>query len=61
VRACRSTEASPLETSGPGDSALLSVKLIKNAQLKIYKGAPHGMCSTLKDQISEDLLAFCKS
>jgi non-heme chloroperoxidase len=42
------------------DSALLSAKLIKNAQLEIYKGAPHGMCSTLKDQINEDLLAFCK-
>jgi non-heme chloroperoxidase len=43
------------------DSALLSAKLIKNAQLKIYKGAPHGMCSTLKDQINEDLLAFFKA
>ena len=43
------------------DSALLSAKLIKKAQLKIYKGAPHGMCSTLKDQINEDLLAFFKA
>src|SRR6266446_2964393 len=43
------------------DSALLSSKLIKNATLKVYKGAPHGMCTTLKDQINEDLLAFCKS
>jgi len=43
------------------DSALLSAKLIKNAQLKIYKGAPHGMCSTRKDQINEDLLSFFKS
>jgi non-heme chloroperoxidase len=42
------------------DSALLSSKLIKNAQLKVYKGAPHGMCSTLKDQINEELLAFIK-
>jgi non-heme chloroperoxidase len=41
-----------------GDSALLASKLIKNAQLKIYKGAPHGMCSTLKDRINADLLAF---
>lgn len=40
------------------DSALLSSKLIKNAQLKIYKGAPHGMCSTHKGQVNEDLLAF---
>jgi non-heme chloroperoxidase len=43
------------------DSAILSAKLIKNAQLKIYKGAPHGMCSTLKDKINQDLLAFLKS
>lgn len=40
------------------NSALLSSKLIKGAQLKVYKGAPHGMCSTLKDQINADLLAF---
>ena len=43
------------------DSALLSSKLIKNAQLKVYKGAPHGMCSTHKDQVNEDLLAFFKA
>jgi non-heme chloroperoxidase len=42
------------------DSALLSSKLIKNAQLKIYKGAPHGLCSTHKHQVNEDLLAFFK-
>lgn len=41
-----------------GSSALLAVKLIKNAQLKIYKGAPHGMCSTHKNQINADLLTF---
>ena len=43
------------------DSALLSSKLIKNAQLKVYKGAPHGMCTTLKDEVNADLLAFIKS
>lgn len=43
------------------DSALLSSKIVKNAQLKIYKGAPHGMCSTHKNQINADLLAFIKS
>ena len=43
-----------------GTSALLSSKIIKGAVLKIYPGAPHGMCSTLKDQINEDLLAFFK-
>ncbi len=42
------------------DSAMLSSKLIKNAQLKVYKGAPHGMCTTLKDEVNADLLAFIK-
>ena len=41
-----------------GASAMLSAKIVKNAELKIYKGAPHGMCSTLKDRVNEDLLAF---
>ena len=43
------------------DSALLSAKIVKKATLKIYKGAPHGMCTTHKNQINEDLLAFLKS
>ena len=42
------------------DSAMLTAKLIPGAQLKVHKGAPHGMCSTLKDQINSDLLAFIK-
>jgi non-heme chloroperoxidase len=44
-----------------GASALLSAKLIKNAQLKVYKGGPHGICSTQKGQVNEDLLAFFKA
>ena len=40
------------------DSALLSSKLVKDAQLKVYPGAPHGVCSTLKDQVNADLLEF---
>ena len=40
------------------DSALLSTKLVNGATLKIIPGAPHGMCSTLKDQINAELLAF---
>jgi non-heme chloroperoxidase len=44
-----------------GASALLSAKIIKNATLKIYKGAPHGMCTTRKHEVNEDLLAFLKS
>jgi non-heme chloroperoxidase len=41
-------------------SAMQSVKLIKGAELKAYKGAPHGMCTTLKDEVNADLLAFIK-
>lgn len=43
------------------DSALLSAKIIKDAQLKVYKGAPHGMPSTHKDKVNADLLAFIKA
>jgi non-heme chloroperoxidase len=43
------------------DSALLSSKLVKGAILKIFKGAPHGMCTTHKDQVNDELLAFCKA
>jgi non-heme chloroperoxidase len=43
-----------------GASAMRSSTLVKNATLKVYKGAPHGMCTTLKDQVNEDLLAFIK-
>ena len=42
------------------DSAMLSAELINDATLKVYKGAPHGMCTTHKDQVSADLLAFIK-
>src|SRR5207244_7755610 len=44
-----------------GASAMQSAKLVKDATLKVYPGLPHGMCSTHKDQINEDLLAFIKS
>ncbi len=40
------------------DSAMLSSKIVKGATLKTYPGAPHGMVSTLKDQINADLLGF---
>ena len=43
-----------------GDSAILSSKIIKNARLEVYKGAPHGMCSTHKDQVNADLLSFVR-
>ncbi|MGA2003955.1 MAG: alpha/beta hydrolase [Terriglobales bacterium] len=41
-----------------GASAMLSSKLVKGSTLKVIKGAPHGMCSTLKDVINEELLGF---
>jgi non-heme chloroperoxidase len=44
-----------------GASAMLSSKIVKNAQLKIYEGAPHGMCTTRKDEVNADLLAFIKA
>jgi non-heme chloroperoxidase len=43
------------------DSAPLSAKLVKGSILKVYKGAPHGMCTTLKDRVNEELLGFFKS
>ena len=43
------------------DSALLSAKIVKGATLKVYEGAPHGMCTTLKNQVNEDLLSFFKA
>lgn len=43
------------------DSAELSVKLLKNGTLKVYKGYPHGMLTTHADIINPDLLAFVKS
>lgn len=43
-----------------GDSAMLSSRIVKGATLKVISGAPHGMCSTHKDQINADLLAFIK-
>jgi non-heme chloroperoxidase len=43
-----------------GASAQLSAKLVRNATLQVYPGAPHGMCTTHKDKVNADLLAFIK-
>ncbi|MFZ0031315.1 MAG: alpha/beta hydrolase [Candidatus Cybelea sp.] len=40
------------------DSSMLAVKLVPNGRLEVYKGAPHGLPSTLKDRVNADLLAF---
>jgi non-heme chloroperoxidase len=44
-----------------GAAGLRSSKLVRNATLKIYKGAPHGLAETHKDQLNADLLAFLKT
>ena len=44
-----------------GASALLAAKLVKGATLKVLPGLPHGMCTTHKDQINTELLAFVKA
>jgi non-heme chloroperoxidase len=41
-------------------AAMQSSKLVKGAILKVYPGAPHGMCTTLKDKVNEELLSFIK-
>jgi non-heme chloroperoxidase len=43
------------------DAALIASKLVKGAELKIYKGAPHGLPSTMKDRVNTDLLTFIKA
>ena len=44
-----------------GASAMLSSKIVKGAILKVYPGAPHGLPSTLKDQVNEELFAFFRA
>jgi non-heme chloroperoxidase len=42
------------------DSARLSAKIVKRAVLKVYEGAPHGMCTTHKERVNGDLLSFIR-
>jgi non-heme chloroperoxidase len=46
----------PFENAGK-----LQAKLIKGAELKVYSGAPHGLCTTEKDKVNTDLLAFIEA
>jgi non-heme chloroperoxidase len=46
----------PIDNSGR-----LSAKIVKKAALKVIPGAPHGMCTTHKDEINRHLLEFIKS
>ncbi len=43
------------------DSGLLTAKLVKGAQLKVYKGLAHGMAITHHEQINPDLLSFIRA
>ncbi len=42
------------------DAALIGIKLLKHGTLKVYKGLPHGMCTTHPEVINPDLLAWIK-
>src|SRR5690606_13750187 len=44
-----------------GASALEAAKLVPNATLKVYKGAPHGLPDTHKQELNQEFLAFLKS
>jgi len=44
-----------------GIAGQLQSQLVRGATLKVYKGAPHGLCTTHKHQVNEDLLAFLKA
>jgi len=43
------------------DSAPLTAKLVKNSKLKVYKGSPHGLCTTEHERVNNDLFEFLKS
>jgi len=44
-----------------GASSLAAAKLVVGATMKVYPGAPHGLCATHKDQVNNDLLAFLRA
>lgn len=44
-----------------GASALMAAKLVRGAKLEVYRGAPHGMCTTLKERVNADLFEFLKA
>jgi non-heme chloroperoxidase len=45
----------PIDAAGKA-----SAKIVKNAKLIVYEGAPHGLPTTHKDRLNADLLAFIK-
>lgn len=44
-----------------GAAAMLSSKLVKDATLKVYPGAPHGLATTMQDEFNNDLLSFIEA
>jgi non-heme chloroperoxidase len=44
-----------------GASALLAAELVRGSTLRVYPGGDHGVCSTHKDQVNADLLAFLEA
>jgi non-heme chloroperoxidase len=44
----------------PIGMSILSSKLVEDATLKVYEGAPHGLPSTHQDRLNADLLAFIR-
>ena len=42
-------------------SAITASKLVPEAELKIYLGGPHGVCTTQKDRVNADLINFMRS
>jgi len=43
------------------DSGALTAKLVKGAKLVVIPGGPHGVCTTMKDRINEELLTFIRA
>jgi len=43
------------------DAAQLAIKLLKQSQLKVYKGCPHGMLTTHADELNTDILSFIRT
>ena len=42
------------------NAGVLAAKIVKNATLRVYKGAPHGLPATRKHEVNADLLEFSK-
>lgn len=44
-----------------GASAMRTAKMVEGAQLEVFKGAPHGLCTTEADTVNDVLLRFCRA